>query len=82
MTDQPRKLPYHPDTDPASIPDAVIVRENARRRSLSRTPEQRKGGSVWREHRPGAAKGCRCAECNAARKALDAEGTIQRNSPT
>jgi hypothetical protein len=53
-------IPYHPDTDPTTIPDPVLASEKARRDSLRRVV--RSGG------RNGGRPVCKCGSCGACRK--------------
>jgi hypothetical protein len=53
-------IPYHPDTDPATIPDPVLASEKARRDSLRRVVHT--GG------RNGGRPVCKCGSCGACRK--------------
>jgi hypothetical protein len=50
--------------DPATIPDEVIVSENARRNARKR--QSYTGGGVWAKHNPDVAN-CRCKACNTRR---------------
>lgn len=50
--------------DPATIPDDVIVSENARRNARKRASYT--GGLVWAKHNPNV-KNCRCKRCIAKR---------------
>lgn len=51
--------------DPATIPDAVIVSENARRNARKR--KSYSGGVVWSKHNA-EVKNCRCQRCSARRE--------------
>jgi hypothetical protein len=51
---------WSPDIDPATIPDDVIVSENARRNARKR--KSYTGGLVWARHN-GNRAGCRCQRC-------------------
>lgn len=61
---KPVLVPWTDDIDPATIPDAVIVRENARRNARKRRTYT--GGATWAKHNPQVAY-CRCKRCNARR---------------
>ncbi len=57
-------MQYHPDTDPATIPDDVLKRERARRNAGKRKTYS--GGIVWGKHNPNTSR-CRCLECSKKR---------------
>lgn len=48
------------DIDPATIPDAVLKTERARRNALKR--ESYSGGMYWKQHNPDTPR-CRCLKC-------------------
>lgn len=52
------------DINPATIPDAVIASENARRNARKR--KSYTGGIEWARHNP-KVKNCRCKRCNERR---------------
>lgn len=56
--------------DPATIPDAVITSENARRNARKR--KSYTCGLEWAKHNPNVAN-CRCKRCNARRASLRAK---------
>jgi hypothetical protein len=58
-------IPWSARIDPATIPDAVILRERARRNGL-KPRKGYTGGLYWAKHNPDVA-GCRCRECMARR---------------
>jgi hypothetical protein len=60
-------IPWHDQIDPATIPDEVIVSENARRNARKR--KSYTGGAVWAKHNS-TVKNCRCKRC-AARRAKE-----------
>ena len=57
--------PWTDQIDPATIPDAVIASENAKRNARKRRSYT--GGAVWAAHNPNVSN-CRCKRCNARRK--------------
>jgi hypothetical protein len=59
-----RLRPWTDKIDPATIPDAVIASENARRNARKR--QSYTGGAVWAKHN-GKVTNCRCKRCNARR---------------
>jgi hypothetical protein len=56
--------PWTDSIDPATIPDKVIVSENARRNARKR--HSYTGGDVWAKHNAKVTN-CRCRRCNARR---------------
>ena len=62
---EPVKLqPWSANIDPATIPDEVIVSENARRNARKR--KSYTGGVEWAKHNPNVSN-CRCRRCNKRR---------------
>ena len=56
--------PWTEKIDPSTIPDTVIVSENARRNTRKR--KSYTGGVEWIKHNPTVSY-CRCKRCNASR---------------